>query len=201
MSHGADDHHASSPPKPLNLGSERPSHRYILAHAQSSLPMAADEMTPPPTPHGSSEDLVEELQPPQTVFPNFLRAFCPFQPEPALSTSTVTVPLDEGDIILVHSVHTNGWADGTLLTSGARGWLPTNYCDAYDHESIRVLLNALLTFWDMLRDETESDMVVFTNQNFVGGMVAGVRCLLVSRHSSTRSRPRRDRLDSPRLPG
>lgn len=51
----------------------------------------------------------------------------------------------EGDVILVHYIHSNGWADGTLLASGARGWLPTNYCDAYDPEDWRNLLTALLS--------------------------------------------------------
>ncbi|KAL3960439.1 hypothetical protein ACCO45_005556 [Purpureocillium lilacinum] len=54
-------------------------------------------MTPPETPNGSQEDLTPEpLAPP--VFHNFLRAFYPFHPGYALSDSSVTLPLDEGDV-------------------------------------------------------------------------------------------------------
>lgn len=136
------------------------------------------QMTPPITPNGSQEDLSPTMQPPP-VFHNFLRAFYPFHPSYAMSDSTVTLPLNEGDVILVHSVHTNGWADGTLLLSGARGWLPTNYCESYDPEEMRNLLSALLNFWDLLRSTSVNDGEVFGNQGFMGGIIAGVRYLLV----------------------
>ena len=136
------------------------------------------QMTPPATPNGSQEDLHQHIEPPQPVFHNFLRAFYPFHPTYAISDTTVTLPLNEGDVILVHSIHTNGWADGTLLVSGARGWLPTNYCEAYDPDSIRNLLKALLNFWDLLRSPA-SDNEVFANQEFMRGIIAGVRYLLV----------------------
>lgn len=98
------------------------------------------QMTPPATPNGSQENLHQQLEPAQPFFHNFLRAFYPFQPPYEISDSTVTLPLAEGDVILVHSIHTNGWADGTLLATGARGWLPTNYCEAYEPDSMRNLL-------------------------------------------------------------
>ncbi|GJN75140.1 hypothetical protein PLIIFM63780_008688 [Purpureocillium lilacinum] len=133
-------------------------------------------MTPPETPNGSQEDLTPEpLAPP--VFHNFLRAFYPFHPGYALSDSSVTLPLDEGDVVLIHSVHTNGWADGTLLATGARGWLPTNYCDAYEPEDMRSLLKALLNFWDLLRSASVNNEI-FRNQEFMKGVIAGVRFLL-----------------------
>lgn len=96
-----------------------------------------------------------------------------------MSDSTVTLPLNEGDVVLVHSIHTNGWADGTLLLSGARGWLPTNYCDAYDPDEMRNLLKALLNFWDLLRSTATNDQDIFGNQEFMKGIIAGVRYLLV----------------------
>jgi hypothetical protein len=65
------------------------------------------------------------------------------------------------------------------LVSGARGWLPTNYCEAYDPESMRNLLKALLNFWDLLRSGYISDSEVFGNQEFMRGIIAGVRYLLV----------------------
>lgn len=138
------------------------------------------QMTPPATPNGSQEDLNQHMEPPQPVFHNFLRAFYPFHPTYAISDTTVTLPLNEGDVILVHLIHTNGWADGTLLASGARGWLPTNYCEAYEPDSMSNLLKALLNFWDLLRSGMITDSEIFGNQEFMRGIHAGVRYLLVS---------------------
>lgn len=142
-------------------------------------PYSQSHMTPPATPNGSQEDLSPQyLAPP--VFHNFLRAFYPFNPSYAMSDTSVTLPLNEGDVILVHSIHTNGWADGTLLVSGARGWLPTNYCEAYEPDDMCSLLKALLNFWDLLRSTTVNDREIFGNQEFMKGIIAGVRFLLVS---------------------
>ncbi|KAF9878283.1 hypothetical protein CkaCkLH20_04321 [Colletotrichum karsti] len=141
-------------------------------------------MTPPATPNGSQEDLAAQMPPP--VFHNFLRAFYPFHPSYAMTDSSVTLPLNEGDVILVHSIHTNGWADGTLLVSGARGWLPTNYCEAYDPEEMRNLLKALLNFWDLLRSTSVNDSEIFGNQEFMKGIIAGVRYLLERTHCLTK---------------
>ncbi|KAF4438295.1 hypothetical protein F53441_12838 [Fusarium austroafricanum] len=137
------------------------------------------QMTPPATPNGSQEDLTPSPQyiPPQ-VFHNFLRAFYPFNPSYVMTDSSVTLPLNEGDVILVHSIHTNGWADGTLLVSGARGWLPTNYCEAYEPDDMCNLLKALLNFWDLLRSTSVNDKEIFGNQEFMKGIIAGVRFLL-----------------------
>jgi hypothetical protein len=137
------------------------------------------QITPPATPNGSQENLHQQLDAPKPLFHNFLRAFYPFHPTYAISDSTVTLPLDEGDVVLVHSIHTNGWADGTLLATGARGWLPTNYCEAYEPDSMRNLLKALLNFWDLLRSGLTSDSEVFGKQEFMRGIIAGVRYLLV----------------------
>lgn len=156
----------------------------LVDHASTAErnPYASSEMTPPTTPHGSQEDLSangsSNIPPP--VFHNFLRAFYPFHPSYAMTDSAVTLPLNEGDVVLVHSIHTNGWADGTLLASGARGWLPTNYCYAYDPDEMRNLLKALLNFWDLLRSAAVDDDQIFGNQEFMKGIIAGVRYLLVS---------------------
>lgn len=141
------------------------------------------QMTPPETPHDfqgeeSPESLPETLPPP--IFHNFLRAFYPFHPSDAMSDSSVTLPLDEGDVVLIHSIHTNGWADGTLLATGDRGWLPTNYCEAYEPDDMRALLKALLNFWDLLRSTSVKDTEIFGSQEFMKGIIAGVRYLLVS---------------------
>ncbi|KAI1740954.1 ras guanine nucleotide exchange factor domain-containing protein [Xylaria scruposa] len=148
------------------------------------------QLTPPSTPNESQEDLVSQPpEPPRPVFYNFLRAFYPFQPACTVTDSTITLPLNEGDVVLVHSIHTNGWADGTLLATGARGWLPTNYCEAYDPEEMRNLLKALLNFWDLLRSTVTDDQDIFENQEFMKGIIAGVRYLLERTHCLTRETP------------
>ncbi|KAI0015687.1 ras GEF [Xylariomycetidae sp. FL0641] len=147
------------------------------------------QITPPRTPNESQEELMPQPEPPNPIFHNFLRAFYPFQPTYTVSDSTVTLPLNEGDVVLVHSIHTNGWADGTLLISGARGWLPTNYCEAYDPEEMKNLLTALLNFWDLLRSTMTNDRDIFGNQEFMKGIIAGVRYLLERAHCLTRESP------------
>ncbi|KAK0389847.1 hypothetical protein NLU13_3420 [Sarocladium strictum] len=150
-----------------------------------------DHMTPPATPNGSQEDLSpdQDAMSAPPVFHNFLRAFYPFHPSYAMNDSSVTLPLNEGDVVLVHSIHTNGWADGTLLSSGARGWLPTNYCEAYEPEDMRNLLKALLLFWDLLRSTSVNDKEIFGNQEFMKGIIAGVRFLLERSHCLNRDSP------------
>lgn len=80
---------------------------------------------------------------------------------------------------MVHSIHTNGWADGTLLISGVRGWIPSNYCQAYDPDLMWTLLKAVSNFWDLLRSCSASDNEDFGNEEFMGGIVDGIRYLLV----------------------
>lgn len=116
-------------------------------------------------------------------FHNYLRAFYPYHPASTISSgdgdeSSVTVPINQGDVILVHSVQPNGWADGTLLASGARGWLPTNYCEPYDPELMRNLLDALTYTWEFVRGHEDDDPSIFLGQDYVRGMIAGIRLLL-----------------------
>lgn len=112
---------------------------------------------------------------PRPRFQNFLRASYPFQPQEQFSSTSVTIPLAAGDIVLVHSIHTNGWADGTLLETGARGWLPTNYCEPYDYATMRPLLKALTELWDIIRSDDDLNIGAHDHMH---GMVAGVRFLL-----------------------
>ena len=161
------------------MSSTNTSSRSSLQQVQeSSNPQS--QITPPTTPNASQEDLNEQMETPQPVFHNFLRAFAPYRPTNDIADSTVTLPLNEGDVVLVHSIHTNGWADGTLLLTGARGWLPTNYCEGFEPPAMQMLLKALLCFWDILRSGLNVDGEVFANQNFMQGLIAGVRYLLVS---------------------
>ena len=113
------------------------------------------------------------------IFHNFLRAKYPFVPEDAMPDSTVTLPLEEKDIVLLHSVHTNGWADGTLLKDGSRGWLPTNYCEPYNPEEMRILLGAVVNFFDLLQSACIDDREMFGDKKFMKGVHGGVIALLV----------------------
>ncbi|KAJ5963472.1 Guanine-nucleotide dissociation stimulator CDC25 [Penicillium vulpinum] len=146
----------------------------------------SSEMTPPLTPQDAQDTIMDQSEASRPVFHNYLRAFYPFHPAGNVSPSTVTLPLDQGDIILVHSVHTNGWADGTLLDSGNRGWLPTNYCEAYDQLPMRPLLKALTDFWDIIRGGCGSSLKDFGNQDLMRGPIAGVRFLLEKSECLTR---------------
>ncbi|ORY08939.1 ras guanine-nucleotide exchange protein-like protein [Clohesyomyces aquaticus] len=162
------------------------------APSVSSQSQSQSQISPPLTPRTSRDTFTAQI-PAQPVFHNYLRAFYHFHPSSTVSSSTdqssITVPINQGDVILVHSVHPNGWADGTLLASGARGWLPTNYCEAYDHPTIRSLLNALTHLWDLVRDGENGDLVTFTKQDYVRGMIAGVRFFLERTQCLTRESP------------
>ncbi len=138
------------------------------------------QMTPPGTP-GSPQDVASPHAAQDALFHNYLRAFCHFS-QPATDNSgeeaLMTASIRPGDLILVHSIHKNGWADGTVLTTGARGWLPTNYCENFDHPYLRNLLNAMTQFWDLLGAGEEDNLSTFIRQDYIRGLIAGVRYLL-----------------------
>ena len=136
-------------------------------------------ITPPDTPM-SPQDGVHSQNDHQSLFHNYLRAFCEFdQPlNDGEDSLLVTAPIRPGDLILVHSIHKNGWADGTVLTTGARGWLPTNYCETFDHPHMRNLLNAMTQFWDLLGAGEDANLSTFVRQDYIRGLIAGVRYLL-----------------------
>lgn len=163
--------------------SRRSSSRALSIRSQSQ-----SQISPPLTPTTTGESMAPP-PPAQAVFHHYLRAFYHYVPASTVSSSTdessITVAIKQGDVILVHSVHPNGWADGTLLGSGARGWLPTNYCEPYDHPTIRNLLNALTHLWDLVRDGESGNLAAFTKQDYIRGMIAGIRFFLVSLHGTT----------------
>jgi len=138
------------------------------------------QMTTPETP-GSAHG-PEESQAVPALFHNYLRATYPFDTSSTLmigdDSTLSTATIKPGDLILVHSVHANGWADGTVLTTGERGWLPTNYCEAYDHSYLRNLLNAMTQFWDLLGASENANLSTFVRQDYIRGLIAGVRYLL-----------------------
>ena len=170
--------HSSIYVAPLQFSKEKPdldSRSSSRTQTASVVQQTVGEMTPPLTP--SIADVQFEQQ---ADFYPYLRAYYPYHPSYGQGSSSVTLPLNSGDIILVHSIHTNGWADGTLLSSGARGWLPTNYCEGYHNEAISTLLKALTVFWDLVKSTRHGDYTVFSESHYVGGLVAGVRYLLVN---------------------
>lgn len=178
---------ASAVVAPLNIqklsGSVYGHSRQSSSRGSHSLRLQSQShISPPLTPKPSSEGIAQQISV-QPIFHNYLRAFYHYSPTSTVSSSTdessITVAINQGDVILVHSVHPNGWADGTLLASGARGWLPTNYCEPYDHPMIRNLLNALTHLWDLVRDGENGDLIAFTKQDYVRGMIAGIRFFLV----------------------
>ncbi|KAL8861186.1 MAG: hypothetical protein Q9178_002402 [Gyalolechia marmorata] len=154
------------------------SQRTLTRGRNQRISRTSGQITPPLTPQTSQDDLQARKDPSQPDFQTYLRAFYSFHPTCDAKSSTITLPLNYGDIILIHSVHTNGWADGTLLSSGARGWLPTNYCEPYNNEPARVLLKALTKFWDLAKGSSIHGLEALANQDYVRGLVAGVRCLL-----------------------
>lgn len=170
---------SKSPKKPRTSirAHSRQSSRALSIRSQSQ-----SQISPPLTP--TTTENPRQRPPSQPVFHHYLRAFYHYVPASTVTSSTdessITVAIKQGDVILVHSVHPNGWADGTLLGSGARGWLPTNYCEPYDHPTIRNLLNALTHLWDLVRDGETGNLVAFTKQDYVRGMIAGIRFFLVS---------------------
>lgn len=158
-----------------------------IRKSQKDLYHSAEEATPKVDHRpGYDKQLPEEPLSPRPRFQNFLRASYPFQPQDQFSSTSVTIPLTAGDIVLVHSIHTNGWADGTLLETGARGWLPTNYCEPYDYATMRPLLKALTEFWDIIRSDAESCAELHRTHDYMRGMVAGVRFLLEKSDCLTR---------------
>lgn len=139
------------------------------------------QITPPETPVSSENGTARSVTP-EPLFHNYLRVLHPFDPACDSTTNTdedsITVPIKQGDLILVHSIHENGWADGTLFSSGNRGWVPTNYCEPYDHPYIRNLLNAMTQFWDLLEESESASFKTFMRQDYIRGLIAGVRYLL-----------------------
>ncbi|KAK3702045.1 Ras guanine nucleotide exchange factor bud5 [Vermiconidia calcicola] len=148
---------------------------------QPDMDRGYSNMTPPETPMSPKEagNLQCEQQP---LFHNYLRAFCHFERPAKVADGEeallMTVTIRPGDLILVHTVHENGWADGTVLTTGARGWLPTNYCETFDHPLMRNLLNAMTQFWDLLGAGEDANLSTFMRQDYFRGLIAGVRYLL-----------------------
>ncbi|KFY19172.1 hypothetical protein V493_08100 [Pseudogymnoascus sp. VKM F-4281 (FW-2241)] len=150
---------------------------------------SSKQITPPATPDGYNDVTMSEMDYPHPVFHHYLRAVYPFNRAESTMEPAVTMHLNKGDVVLVHSIHTNGWADGTLLLDGDRGWIPTNFCENYEPEEMRSLLRALVSFAGLLRSGITADDEIFSNQEFIKGIIAGVRLLLERSNCLTRDSP------------
>lgn len=113
----------------------------------------------------------------------YLRAVHDFE-QPADSgddaaNSSTKSNLTAGDIVMVHLTNSQGWADGTILNTGRRGWLPASYCRPYDHENVRSFFHGLTRLWVFCNQDT----VPFTQRarikDDVKPLVQGVRQTLV----------------------
>ncbi|KAM3420556.1 hypothetical protein BST61_g3818 [Cercospora zeina] len=170
--------HSTHTTSPRSKRSSRPLNVSITTTTTAGF---VSRITPPSTPVSTTPNS-EVLSVNQTLFHNYLRALHLFDPAmspmPAEDGSLSTVSIKPGDLILVHVIHANGWADGTVLNTGDRGWLPTNYCEAYDHPYLRNLLNAMTQFWDLLGGGEDASLSTFVRQDYIRGLIAGVRYLL-----------------------
>ena len=184
-----DEHHSSGDYiAPLHVVKTRsPAPKVPLlntsGHTLNQQRLSSTSRAPPSPPQTPQErEHSKAASPEESFFPNFLRATHQFQPASAdafAADTSITVPINPGEIILVHSVHSNGWADGTLLLSGARGWLPTNYCETLTDASLEHILSSLTYLWDLVQGVTCGDFTAFGQEDYVRRMIAGVRHFLV----------------------
>ncbi|KAF3931814.1 hypothetical protein ABW19_dt0200874 [Dactylella cylindrospora] len=180
------------------------SRKTLLSHSRTI--SSQDQITPPPTPRdgtrpksqtqsiksapgsgtSSKRSSARSSASKPGEYPFFMRAFYTFKPpnQPA-DTTTITLPLSPGDMVMIHNIHVNGWADGTTLASGARGWLPTNFCAEYEAEQMQSLLKACVILFDQLRGAATEGFEA-SSQAAVGEVVNGVRFLLEATDCLTR---------------
>ena len=163
-----------SPEKSVERSSLTTPDMIIQGHKYLQRPIDL-QFTPPETPQWS--DCSPNVSTTYDRFHDYIRAFCEYHPSDE-ENACVTVTLNVGDVVLIHSVQANGWADGTLLGSGARGWLPTNFCEPYDPDAMRALLQSLTYAYDFLRANASEDIALFARTDHARGFKAGVRAFL-----------------------
>lgn len=124
----------------------------------------------------------------------FLRALHTFDPSSLPNNSaedpvSICLKFSQGDIALLHSVHSSGWGDATILSSSRRGWIPTNYFTTYNDEKISPLLRGILNFVinpKSLQISGSSENRFTFSQEAITTIVAGVRSLLEACGTLTR---------------
>lgn len=151
----------------------------------------------------NSEQFLNSLsdsQPP-TGYP-FLRALHAFDAsslssdvaDPEEDPASICLTFQESEIVLLHSIHPSGWGDATILSTGARGWIPTNYFTPYTDPKVTPLLLAVLGF--VLNPKSQplthangldsAETEFSFSQGSITNIVAGVRSLLESCGALTR---------------
>ncbi|ODQ66944.1 ras GEF [Nadsonia fulvescens var. elongata DSM 6958] len=60
-------------------------------------------------------------------------------------TSTC-LSFQKNDTVILHSLDPSGWGDATILLTGQRGWIPTNYFEIINHDSLNHLMSSILRF-------------------------------------------------------
>lgn len=106
--------------------------------------------------------------------------------------SSICLSFVEAELILLHSIHPSGWGDATILATGSRGWIPTNYFVPYSEPKMVPVLSAVLNF--VLAPKTQplpkpNDSEFTFAPAAISTIVAGVRSLLESCNSLTRDSP------------
>lgn len=109
--------------------------------------------------------------------------------------SLICCSFEESDIALIHSIHSSGWGDATLLKSGRRGWIPTNYFVPYADPKAVPLLSVVLNFVlnprnHEIHNHSNNGIKAFTfSQASITNIVSGVRSLLEACGTLTRDTP------------
>ncbi|KAF4551825.1 RasGEF domain-containing protein 4 [Elsinoe fawcettii] len=121
-------------------------------------------------------------RPPPPLNRKYIRALHDHEPSQPSSEcrrpASKTVTLRQGDVVLVHLTNSNGWADGTVLNSGDRGWIPANYCEPYDHEFVRIFFHGLTELWTAGARDNQTAAWRSTRREEVQVLVTGVRHVL-----------------------
>lgn len=196
----------------------KPPHHDSVEHTQEgslSKPQSGTDAVAQPAldpPHVISHlSNAEPLLPPQANHPNidpdaaqlttdspFLRALHSFDAsslssennEIEESASAICLSFQESEIVLLHTIHASGWGDATILSTGVRGWIPTNYFATYTDSKMASLLSAVLSFSLNPKSEQLPDSEEHTfAQSSISNIVAGVRSLLEASATLTRDTP------------
>lgn len=120
----------------------------------------------------------------------FLRAVHAFDAR-SLEThdkDSVCLSFKQTDCILLHGMDVSGWGDATLLHTGERGWVPTNFFQPFQDPEANALLVAVQKFATNPKCHPTKNGHTFS-QNSVNSVIAGVRALLQACGALTRDSP------------
>lgn len=109
--------------------------------------------------------------------------------DPEEDPANICLSFQESEVVLLHSIHPSGWGDATVLSTGTRGWIPTNYFTPYTDSKVTPLLSAVLSFAINPKSHpvsTEKNGEFTFSQSAITNIVAGVRSLLEACGTLTR---------------